>query len=207
MKHEWRKHEKDLYLPKNEPVALDIPEMKFFTIHGQGNPNGEQFPEYVSALYAASYAIRMSPKQGKAPDTYREYTVYPLEGVWDLTQEAKDRSSGEFTKEDFVFTLMIRQPDFVEESFAEEMLEFVRKKKPHPLLDQVRFETMTEGPCVQMLHLGPYDDEPASFARMEAFATENHLTRLSKLHREIYLTDARKTAPEKLKTVLRFRVA
>ncbi len=109
-------------------------------------------------------------------------------------------------KNDFVFKLMIRQPDFVTEDFAREMLDLTKKKKPHPFLEQVKFEKITDGLCVQMLHSGSYDDEPASFKIMEEFAEKENLTRLSKNHREIYLSDFRKVAPEKLKTVLRFWV-
>ena len=88
-KHEWRKKEKDLYLPKNKPEALSIPKLGFFVIEGQGNPNSESFGEYIAALYAPSYAVRMSPKKGMAPEGYFEYTVYPLEGVWDLTEKGR----------------------------------------------------------------------------------------------------------------------
>ena len=102
---------------------------------------------------------------------------------------------------------MIRQPDFVQPEFADEIIEKTRKKKPHALLDEVRFETIKEGLCVQMLHAGPYDTEPESFTYMEDFCLESGFRRTDKRHREIYLTDARKTAPEKLRTVLRFKAA
>lgn len=205
MKYEWRKKEKNIYLPKNKPEHIHIPPFKFFTISGAGNPNGEHFPGYIEVLYSLSYAIRMSHKKGLAPEGYYEYTVYPLEGIWDVNEQAKSNHS-EFNKDDLVFKLMIRQPDFVASDFAQQMLELTKEKKPHPLLDQVNFETIEDGNSVQMMHLGPYDDEPASFERMEEFAEENGLVRLSKIHREIYLSDFRKVAPEKLKTVLRFKV-
>ena len=206
MKHEWRKAEKQFYLPKNKPEVVEVPPFRFFTITGEGNPNSDEFPDYVAALYALSYAVKMSPKKGLAPAGYFDYTVYPLEGVWDITDEAKKRFTGTINKDDLVFKLMIRQPDFVTADFAGQMIEMTKKKKPLPLLDQVQFETITEGQCVQMLHLGSYDNEPASFEIMEEFAAAQGLTRLSKIHREIYLSDARKVAPEKLKTVLRFKV-
>jgi len=101
---------------------------------------------------------------------------------------------------------MIRQPSFVNPDFASEIMKRTMKKKPHDLLDQVKLQTIKEGKCIQMLHLGSYDNEPESFALMEKFASEQGLIRESKVHREIYLSDARKTAPEKLKTVLRFKV-
>lgn len=206
MKHDWKKSEKQFYAPKGEPVKVTIPAMNFFSIRGEGNPNNPEFGEYISILYALSYGVKMSPKQGFAPDNYFEYSIYPLEGVWDLKEEARAKSMEKIDKDALVFNLMIRQPEFVTPEFAAEVIKRVSKKKPHPLLAEVKFETLTEGDCVQMLHTGSYDNEPASFARMEAFAEANGLKRISKIHREIYLSDARKTAPEKLRTILRFRV-
>jgi len=101
---------------------------------------------------------------------------------------------------------MIRQPDFVTAEYAAEIIEKTKKKKKHPLLDVVKFETIEDGVCVQMLHLGSFDNEPRSFADMEAFAESQGLKRKSKIHREIYLSDARKTQSDKLKTILRFQV-
>ena len=207
MKHEWRKKEKNIYLPKPKPEIIDVPEFQFLTIAGEGNPNNDSFSEYITVLYSLSYAIKMGlKKEGNLPD-YTDYTVYPLEGVWDINEEAKKNFTGTINKNDFIFTLMIRQPDFVKPDFVEKMKVITKKKKPHPLIDQVKFEKIREGECVQMLHIGSYDDEPASFKKMEEFAEENDLVRPTKVHREIYLSDFRKVAPEKLKTVLRFKTA
>lgn len=206
MKHEWRKKEKNIYLPKNKPEIVEIPEFGYFTIEGQGNPNGEHFPEFIGVLYSLAYAVKMSPKKGLAPDNYFDYTVYPLEGVWDITDEAKETFEGTLNKDDLVFKLMIRQPDFVDVAFAEKIIELTKEKKPHTLLNKVRFEKISDGKCIQMLHLGSYDNEPESFGLMEDFAKSQGLQRISKIHKEIYLSDARKVAPEKLKTVLRFQV-
>jgi hypothetical protein len=206
MKHDWKQTEKDFYQPKNVPQAVKIPAMNFFCIKGEGNPNNDFFAEYIGVLYSLSYAIKMSPKSGKAPDNYFEYSVYPLEGVWDLNEEAKLKSMEKLDKDALVFTLMIRQPDFVTPHYANEVIEIVKKKKPNQLLDKVTFETIEEGCCVQMLHTGSYDNEPQSFAAMEKFAQNEGLHRKYKTHREIYLSDARKTAVEKLKTVLRFQI-
>jgi len=148
----------------------------------------------------------MSPKQGFAPASYEEYAVFPLEGVWDIDDEAKKNYNGTLDKNTLVFNLMMRQPNFVTPDFAAEAIARTKKKKPHELLDKVKFETIEEGRCVQMLHDGSYDSEPASFAKMKEFADSTNLVRISMLHREIYLSDARKTASEKLKTVLRFCV-
>ena len=188
VKHEWRKKEKKTYLPKNKPEIIDLPTYKFLVLSGEGNPNKEPFLQCIGALYSLCYAIKMTLKKiEKKPKGYMDYTVYPLEGVWDLNEEAKKNFTGKINKEDFVFDLMIRQPDFVEERFFQEMLELTKKKKPHPLLDEVRFMEIKEGKCIQMMHIGPYDDEPASFKIMETFAEANNLIRTSKVHREIYI--------------------
>ncbi|MCK5052077.1 MAG: GyrI-like domain-containing protein [Candidatus Cloacimonetes bacterium] len=206
MKHEWRKKEKAIYLPKNKPEIITLPAHKFFMIEGKGNPNDDFFAEYIGVLYSLSYGVRMSPKTGVVPDGYFDYTVYPLEGIWDISEEAKKNYAGKLDKDSLVFNLMIRQPDFVTEKFAEEIIRRIKKKKPHKLLDEVKFGVIEEGECVQMMHLGSYDNEPESFKMMEEFCEENNLKRISKNHKEIYLTDARKVVPEKLKTVLRFKI-
>ena len=206
MKHEWKKHEKEFYLPSTKPERILVPAVNFYTINGKGNPNDEFFSEYIGVLYALSYAIKMSPKKGIAPPGYFDYTVYPLEGVWDISEEAKMNSNGILDKDSLVFKLMIRQPDFVQEDFAERILEQTKKKKPHDLLDVIKFEKIEEGECIQMMHVGSYDNEPVSFKQMEDYAKSEKLIRKSKVHREIYLSDARKVAPEKLKTVLRFKI-
>lgn len=204
MKHEWRKKEKEYYVPKAKPQLVEIPEFKFFTIEGQGNPNSEGFAEAIGVLYSLSYAIRMMPKNGITPEGYNEYTVYPLEGTWDLTE--KGRKEEILNKDELIYKLMIRQPDFVTEEVVNNALEIVKKKKPHPLLDNVKFEKIKDGLSVQMLHVGPYDDEPKTFAEMKEFIEENNLEIKTLVHREIYLSDFRKVQPEKLKTVLRYRV-
>lgn len=206
MKTDWKKDEKQFYLPKADPELITVPEFNFFSVEGRGNPNDGYFAEYIGVLYSLSYAIKMSPKQGAAPAGYFEYSVYPLEGIWDLDEEARNSYSGTIDKNSLVFNLMMRQPAFVTDEIAEEAVRRTRKKKPHELLDRVRFGAIEDGPCIQMLHLGSYDSEPASFRRMELFAKERKLIRSSMTHREIYLSDARKTAPEKLRTVLRFKV-
>lgn len=206
MKHEWKKHEKEFYLPKNKPEKVTIPSFNFFSIEGKGNPNDDFFADYIAALYSLAYAVKMSPKSGTAQAGYFEYTVYPLEGVWDISEDAKKNFTGVPDKNTLVFNLMIRQPEFVTSDFAEEIIERTKKKKPNVLLDKVKFITIDEGQCLQMLHVGSYDDEPASFKLMEDFCAENGLIRESKKHREIYLSDARKVLPEKLKTVLRIKV-
>ncbi|MDD2376681.1 MAG: GyrI-like domain-containing protein [Clostridia bacterium] len=204
MKFEWKKQEKQLYLPKNEPTVVLVPKQKFFTISGTGNPNSIDFAERIGILYSLAYAVKMMPKQGYTPDGYFDYTVYPLEGLWDLTE--KGRQSSEFSKDELVYTIMIRQPDFVTEEIATMASDIVKKKKPHPLLSNVKFETIEDGLAVQILHNGSYDDEPLSFQKMKDFINENNLTIKTLRHREIYISDACKTELSKLKTVLRYNV-
>jgi len=203
LKYEWKKAAKEFYLPKNRPEVVTVPEFKFLMLDGKGNPNEAGFAEAIGVLYLLSYSLKMLPKRGITPEGYFDYTVFPLEGVWDLAEEA--RGLEVLDKDSLIYTLMIRQPDFVTPELMQDIIKEVRNKKPHPLLEKVKFDTMAEGLCVQMLHLGPYDDEPQSFANMERFCSEHNLKRLSKVHREIYLSDFRKTQPDKLKTVLRFQ--
>lgn len=205
MKFEWRKHEKNLYLPKEKPELITVPQRKFFMISGKGNPNDEEFSEKIGVLYSLAYAVRMMPKKGYTPEGYYEYTVYPLEGLWDLTEEG--RQSDTLNKNELLYTIMIRQPDFVTEEVVKRAFENVRKKKNHPLLDQVTFETMEDGLSVQMMHIGSYDEEPQSFDVMKKFIEENNLEITTLRHREIYISDARKTEKSKLKTVLRYMVS
>ena len=207
MKHEWKKTEKNFYFPNVEPEKIIVPKFNFYTIQGEGNPNDDSFAEYVGVLFSLSYAIKMGLKSGEVvPKNYTDYAVYPLEGVWDINEEAKRNMNGKLDKNSLVYKLMIRQPAFITADVAAENIEITKKKKPHTLLDQIRFETIEEGSCIQMLHMGSFDNEPQSFKLMEQFAEEQQLKRKSLTHREIYLSDARKTIPERLRTILRFQV-
>ena len=206
MKHEWKKTEKNFYFPNVVPETIVVPKFSFFTIRGEGNPNDDNFSECVSVLFSLSYAIKMGLKSGDVPENYNDYAVYPLEGVWDINEEARQKPAGKLDKSTLVYQLMIRQPAFITADFAAEMIERTKKLKPHQLLDQVRFEEIEEGNCVHMLHIGSFDNEPISFGLMEQFAVEQQLKRKSMTHREIYLSDARKTSPERLRTILRFQV-
>ena len=205
MKHEWRKHEKELYIPKQKPELIEVPEHKFLTIKGKGDPNGEDFSKRIEVLYQLSYAIRMMPRKGYTPEGYFEYTVYPLEGLWDLTEGG--RSQDILDKNELIYKIMIRQPDFVTREVVDRAFNSVREKKGNPLLDEVAFESITDGLSVQILHIGSYDDEVHSFNKMKEFIDENNLKIKTLVHREIYLSDARRVEPSKLKTVLRYRVS
>ncbi|NMS88487.1 hypothetical protein HGQ85_01015 [Clostridioides difficile] len=204
MKYEWRKKDKELYLPKENPIVVEVPEQKFIMLRGGGDPNDKEFTEAIGVLYSLAYAIKTMPKKGIVPEGYFDYTVFPLEAIWDKGEKSK--CSDILIKEDLIYTMMIRQPDFVTQDLLDKAIDIVKKKKPHNLLEKVRFESMNEGLCVQMLHVGSYDNEPKSFDIMSEFCKRNNLVRKSNIHREIYISDTRKVSPDSLKTVLRFEV-
>ena len=199
---DYKKDFKNLYLPKTSPVIVEIPCMRFIKIAGRGDPNGDDFGVATAALYSLSYAVKMSYKSNLVPSGYYEYTVFPLEGVWDLVDKTRSVSD----KSNFAYEIMIRQPDFLDEDLLERFITETRRKKPNRYLDTVEFCSITDGLSCQMLHLGSYDDEPASFKRMLQYCEDLGFNRSSLKHREIYLSDPRKTEVAKLKTVLRFAV-
>ncbi len=201
-KVDYKKQFKSLYLPKKQPAIIEVPPLRFAMLDGQGDPNGEVFAEAVTALYSFSYAVKMSYKSPVVPEGYYDYAVFPLEGVWDLVDTTKTSAD----KSNYAYTLMIRQPDFLTADLVARFISEVKKKKPNPFLETIRLAEQAEGLCCQMLHLGSYDDEPASFAQMEAFCHDQGYLRSDKTHREIYLSDPRRTETAKLKTVLRFKV-
>ena len=146
----------------------------------------------------------MMPKKDINPDGYFDYVVYPLEGIWDLDEEG--RSKEEFDKNNLVYNIMIRQPDFVTKEVFELAMDMTKKKKPNKYLDEVVFDEIEEGMCVQMMHIGPFDDEYKTFEVMKQYCNNNNLAIKNLAHREIYISDFRKTSQEKLKTVLRYMV-
>ena len=203
-KYEWRKAEKALYLPSRQPVLVEVPACAYLAMEGRGDPNGAEFASCVEALDALSYGIRMLPKKGIVPEGCAEYAVYPLEATW-MQPEEGDSAAPDGGK-DYVYAAMIRQPAFVTRELVEQVRMMTAAKKKLPRLGEVVFGPEDEGLCVQMLHVGPYDDEPASFAVMDAFCRKEGLVRSSARHREIYLSDPRKTDAAQWKTVLRYGV-
>ncbi|WP_026564382.1 GyrI-like domain-containing protein [Bacillus sp. UNC41MFS5] len=203
-KVEYKKTYKHIYLPKTVPVIIDVPKMPFIMISGTGDPNGEEFARATEALYSLSYAVKMSYKGKEVPEGYYEYTVFPLEGIWDLI----DKSKSVQDKSNYKYTIMIRQLEFLTKNLFAKFVEQTKKKKPnpYPYLDKAIFGEQTDGLSCQIMHIGPYDNEQESFTKMEFFCEKNGYIRTSKIHREIYLSDPRKTDAQKLKTVLRFPV-
>ncbi len=205
-KVDYKKDYKDLYLPKTKPMLIDVPPMNYIMIDGAGDPNQIEYQQAVGALYALAFTIKMSKMSGNQPQGYFEYVVPPLEGLWWI-------SGGAFSfdeRDNWLWTSMIRQPEFVTPAVFNWAVDECRRKKPELDLNKARFETFSEGLCVQIMHIGPYSDEPRSLALIEHFTEENGLvnqTGSERKHHEIYLSDPRKTAPEKLKTVLRLPVA
>lgn len=204
-KVDFKKDYKDLYLPKNKPALIDVPPMNFIMFDGAGDPNCEEYQQAVGALYALTYTIKMSKMKGDQPPGYYEYVVPPLEGLWWI-------SGGAFSfieRNNWLWTSMIRQPEFVTPAVFAWARKECHRKKPELDLSKARFETFSEGLCVQIMHIGPYSDEPISIELLKAFMEKNGLvdqTGSERKHHEIYLSDPRKTAPEKLKTVLRLPV-
>lgn len=205
MKIEWRKQDKKLYLPKDIPTKIDVPSYTYITLEGHGNPNGDDFKEKLQALYAFSYGIRMSYKWANPPTEYYNYTVYPLEGIWDIHDKSIYKE-GVMDKDNLSYKIMIRQPDFINPSLFEECIEKISSKVDKILLNQLKMERIEDGHCLQILHTGCYDDEHYSFEKMDDYCLNNSLERIGNTHKEIYLSDPRKTAPSKLKTVLRYWV-
>ena len=202
-KYEWRKTEKDFYLAKPVPAAIDVPAMNYFVVDGAGSPADEEFQAVVGLLYTLSYTIRMMPKSGWTPPDYQEYTVFPLEGLWRMDSDAWTPGT-ELDKSKLQYRLMIRQPWFVTPEVVERARASALKKVSAELLERASFETMTDSLSVQMLHVGPYDTEPETFAAMNEFMAAHGLSRPEQVHREIYLSDPRRVAPEKNRTTLRF---
>jgi len=205
---DFKKTEKELYQPKATPSIIDVPEMVFIAVDGQGDPNtSEEYKNALEVLYGLSYSIKMSKMSGTQPEGYFEYVVPPLEGFWNLDDAFfKGNGATKTDKSKFAWTSLIRQPGFVTQEVFETAKATLAKKKPGLDLSKARLERIIEGLCVQVMHIGSYDDEPATIEAMDAFAVQNGYKidiNETRRHHEIYLNDPRKTAPEKLKTVIR----
>lgn len=207
MAFDYKKEYKEFYMPKNRPQIVDIPEMNYIAVRGTGDPNqeGGAYKQAIGLLYAIAYTIKMSPKAGHDMEGYFSYVVPPLEGFWwQEGIEGVDYSS----KETFQWISVIRLPEFVtEEEFAWAVSEVEHKKNMD--CSGAEFLTVREGLCVQVMHIGPYDDEPATVAKMDAYISEEGYANDfsdTRMHHEIYLSDARRVAPERCKTVIRHPV-
>jgi hypothetical protein len=194
-KVDFRKELKQLYNPSAKEVTiLDVPDMKFLMIDGEGAPEGQQYADAVQTIYPVAYAIKFGVKKTKAVD----YGVLPLEGLWwmdNMAEFSVDR------KDEWKWTSMIMQPKYVTEDDYKAALEQV-KKKNLPAIGKIRFECYHEGKAAQIMHIGPFSTEGSNVQRLhDAIKASGH--QLIGKHHEIYLGDPRKTAPERLKTVLR----
>lgn len=204
MAFDYKKEYKEYYLPKQKPQIVEIPSMNYIAVRGKGNPNEENgvYQQAIGVLYAIAYTLKMSYKTDYKIEGFFEYVVPPLEGFW-----WQDGVTGvDYSKKDsFCWISMIRLPDFITKAdFDWAVQEASRKKK----LDcsAAEFLTVDEGLCVQIMHIGPYDDEPATVQIMNDYLKANgYVNDISadRMHHEIYLSDARKVAPEKWKTVIR----
>lgn len=204
MPFDFKKEYKELYQPKSKPQIVEVPPMNYIAVRGTGDPNEDDgaYQQAISVLYAVAYTLKMSYKTDYKIAGFFEYVVPPLEGFW--WQDDVD-GVNYADKSGFHWISVIHLPDFVTKSDFDWAVETAAKKKK---LDcsSAKFLTIEEGLCVQMMHVGSYDDEPASVALMDVYLTENGYVNdltAERLHHEIYLSDPRKTAPEKRKTVLR----
>lgn len=204
MAFDYKKEYKEFYMPKNKPAIVEIPTMNYIAVRGQGNPNeeGSEYKKSIELLYGIAYTIKMSKKGSRQIEGYFDYVVPPLEGFW----WQDDKVGIDYAhKEDFRFISVIRLPDFVTRDDFEWAVEEATAKKKMDF-SKVEFMTYEEGLCVQCMHIGSYDDEPATVELMHKYLEEQgyilDITDL-RLHHEIYLSDARKVTPEKLKTVVR----
>ncbi len=204
MAFDFKKEYKEFYMPPRKPSIVTVPKMNYIAVRGQGDPNREnsEYKQSIGLLYGIAFTIKMSYKGDHKMDGYFEYVVPPLEGFWWQDGVAGVDYS---RKDDFNWISVIRLPDFVtKEEFDWAVKEATNKKKVD--FSKVEFFTYDEGLCVQCMHIGPYDDEPATVEKMHEFM-EDQGCELDisdeRMHHEIYLSDARKVAPEKLKTVIR----
>ena len=204
MAFDFKKEYKEFYLPKDIPSIVTVPPMNYLAVRGEGDPNqeGGAYQQAIGLLYGAAYTIKMSKKGDHRIEGYFDFVVPPLEGFW--RQEGV--SGIDYAhKEKFRWISVIRLPDFVTRAdFDWAVQEAANKKKTD--FSSVEFWTYDEGLCVQCMHTGPYDDEPATVERMHRYMEEQGFAldiTDQRLHHEIYLSDARKTAPDKLKTVIR----
>lgn len=204
MAFDYKKEYKEFYVPANKPSIIIVPKMNYIAVRGKGNPNDEngEYKNSIGLLYAIAFTIKMSYKGSHKIDGYFEYVVPPLEGFW--WQEGSD-TIDYANKNGFNFISLIRLPDFVTEAdFDWAVREATNKKKAD--FSKVEFLTYDEGVCVQCMHVGSYDDEPKTVALMHEYMAANGYAldiSESRYHHEIYLSDPRKCAGEKLKTVVR----
>ncbi len=205
-KLDYKKEYKDLYQPPAKPSIIEVPEMVFITVSGKGNPNtSAEYKQAMEILYGLSFGIKMSKMNGSQPEGYFEYVVPPLEGLWSVEGEQFD-GLNITDKDKFRWISMIRQPEFVTEEVFERAKSALSKKKPDLNLSGAGLTKITEGLCVQIMHKGTYDSEPQSILKMREFAEHNGYAEEfteKRLHHEIYLSDPRKCAPERLRTVIR----
>lgn len=207
MAFDFKKEYKEFYMPKNRPEIVTVPKANYIAVRGKGNPNeeGGDYQQAVGVLYAVAYTLKMSYKSDYKIEGFFEYVVPPLEGFWwQEGIEGADYSD----KASFCWISVIRLPDFVTKKDFEWAVEAASKKKKTDC-SKAEFLTIDEGLCVQVMHIGAFDDEPETVAVMDAFLQENGYENdinEKRMHHEIYLSDPRKAAPEKWKTVIRHPV-
>lgn len=204
MTFDFKKEYKEFYLPKQKPEIIEVPKMNYIAVRGKGNPNAEggEYQKAMEILYSLAYTIKMSYKTDYKIEGFFEYVVPPLEGFW--WQENVDGIDYE-DKDSFNWISCIRLPDFVEKEDFDWAVKTAEEKKRKDF-SSAEFLTVEEGLCVQIMHIGPFDNEPESVAVMDKYIEEKGYVcdiNEKRLHHEIYLSDARKVPQEKWKTVIR----
>ena len=204
MTFDFKKEYKEYYRPKNKPEIINIPQFNFIAVRGKGNPNEENgmYQQAISALYAVAYTLKMSYKTDYKIEGFYEYVVPPLEGFW---WQEDEKNIDYLHKEKFHWISVIRLPDFISKKDFDWAIEKASMKKKMDC-SKVEFFTFEEGLCVQMMHHGSFDEEETTIEIMNQYLQENGYRNdfnKSRLHHEIYLSDARKVAPDKWKTVIR----
>ena len=207
-KIDYKKEYRELYLPKQEPMLVNVPKITYVTVCGKGDPNTcEEYKEAIELLYGISYTIKMSKMTDDKIDGYFEYVVPPLEGFWWQDKKPEDLFISDKSK--FYWKAMIRLPEFVTIDVFEIAKNKLKVKKPNLDINKINYEEIEEGKCVQIMHIGSYDSEITSIKKIYDFIDENGLEidiNDCRLHHEIYLSDPRKTKVENLKTVIRYPV-
>lgn len=204
------KAEPQFYRPGKSPQLIEVPAMRFFWMNGSGAPEDCCYQNAVAVLYSLSYTVKMSKMSGSTPPGYFEYSVAPLEGFWSAANQSSSLHA--CTPEDrasWQWSAIIRQPDFVTDAVFAWALHTAAAKKPDLDFHTAELHCFTEGLCLQALHIGPYAEEPATLDKMAAYMEANGLVpdyENGRRHHEIYLGDPRRTAPQRLKTILRLPV-
>lgn len=209
-KLDYKKEYRDLYQPVKKPMPIQVEKMTFLMVDGRGAPESEEYQNALKTLYAVAFTIKMS-RLATPPAEYFDYVMPPLEGLWHTPQSSQGpQAVTQLPRDQWQWTSMLRQPEFVTSQVFQWALQECRSKKPEVDLSKIRLQEFEEGLCVQMMHLGPYSEEEATLRQLrEWIRAEGYRddTGERRRHHEIYLSDPRRCAPQRMKTVLRLPIS